>query len=300
MIQRLNNRLQRIKVNYRRFGLMNTVKYLVQNAIVKRPVNQINYYLKRKKYPQNIIFISSLPKSGSTWLSNMCSELDGFDLFAPSRWNTYISKEWDDSRWDLDIDIFSEFKNKLAVIRGHTWALPNNIDILERSDIKYLIGVRDPRDKLISEYWHSRNFPGHWAHDQATKQSIEEFISIKLKSGEFEKETLEWIRNWLKTRDLKKSIIVKYEDMLINPTKVLNRIFNFLDFKIEQKKIEYIIKKNSFDKITGRNRGESDNKKFVRKGIFGEWKTIFSKEQKSLFTEIGEDIIEKLGYQQTL
>ena len=300
MIQRLKNRLQRIKVNYRRFGLMNTVKYLVQNAIVKRPVNQINYYLKRKKYPQNIIFITSLPKSGSTWLSNMCSELEGFDLFAPNRWNTYISKEWDDSRWDLNKDIFTEFKNKLAVVRGHTWALPNNIDILVKSDLKYLIGVRDPRDKLISEYWHSRNFPEHWAHKQANEQSIEEFISIKLKSGEFEKETLEWIRNWLNTRDLEKSIIVKYEDMLNNPIKILDRIFNFLDFKIEQKKIEYIIKKNSFDKITGRRRGISDNTKFVRKGISGEWKAIFSDEQKSLFCNIGEDIIEKLGYQQTL
>jgi len=300
MIQQVKNRLQRIKVNYRRFGLLNTIKYLVKNVIVKRPINQINYYLKRKKYTQNIIFITSLPKSGSTWLSNMCSGLDGFDLFAPVKWNTYISKEWDDSRWDLDIDIFKEFSNKLAVIRGHTWALPNNIDMLEKSDLKYLIGVRDPRDKLISEYWHSRNFPGHWAHDQAHEQSIKEFISYKLESGEFEKETLEWIRNWLKNRDQKNSIIVRYEDMLDNPKKILEKIFNLLELKIEQKKIENIIEKNSFDKITGRKRGKSDNTKFFRKGISGEWKTIFNEEQKLLFSEIGEDIIEKLGYQQTL
>ena len=170
MIQLLKNRLKRIWVNYRRFGFLNTVKYLVKNVIIKRPANQINYYLKRKNYPQNIIFITSMPKSGSTWLSNMCSELNGFDLFAPTKWNTYISKTWDDSRWDLDINSFKEFRNKLAVIRGHTWALPNNIDVLERSDLKYIIGVRDPRDKLISEYWHSRNSPGHWAHDQANEQ----------------------------------------------------------------------------------------------------------------------------------
>ena len=300
MVQLLRNRLQRIKVNYRRFGLINTVKYLIQNVIVKRPVNQIKFYWKKKNYSQNIIFITSLPKSGSTWLSNMCAGLEGFDLFAPSKWNTYISEKWDDSRWDLDIDIFKEFSNKLAVIRGHTWALPNNIDVLDKSELKYLIGVRDPRDKLISEYWHSRNFPRHWANDQANEQTIHEFISYKLESGEFEKETLDWIRNWLNNRDMKKSIIIKYEDMLNNPTKVLDRIFNFLEFKIEQKKIENIIEKNSFDKITGRKRGKSDDTKFVRKGISGEWKTIFSKEQKALFSKIGEDIIEKLGYQQTL
>lgn len=300
MIKWLKNRLQRLKVNFRRFGLINTVKYLVQNAIIKRSVNQINYFLKRKKYPQNIIFITSLPKSGSTWLSNMCSGLDGFDLFAPIKWNTYIAKEWDDSRWDLEIDIFKEFRNKLAVIRGHTWAIPQNLMVLKKSNLKYIIGVRDPRDKLISEYWHSRNFPKHWAHDQTQNLSINEFITYKLESGEFEKETLNWIRNWLENCDSKKSIIIRYEDMLINLNTVLEKIFNFLGFKIEQGKIENIIEINSFDKITGRKRGENDDTKFVRKGVSGEWKTIFSKEQKSLFSKIGEDVIENLGYKPTL
>lgn len=300
MILWLKNRFHRILVNYNRFGFMNTIKYLVQNAIIKRPVNQINYYLNRKKYPQNIIFITSLPKSGSTWLSNMCADLDGFDLFAPMKWNTYIAKEWDDTRWDLEIDIFIEFRKKLAVIRGHTWAIPKNLDVLKKSNLKYIIGVRDPRDKLISEYWHSRNFPKHWAHEQANEQSIEQFITYKLESGEFEKETVEWIRNWLKYRDNEKSIIVRYEDMLKNPNHAMEEIFNFLDFKIEQKRIENIIEKNSFNKITGRKRGKSDDSKFVRKGISGEWKTIFSKEHKLLFSKIGEDVVEALEYQRTL
>ncbi len=300
MIQQIKNRLLRVKVNFQRFGLINTIKYLFINAIIKRPVNLINYYLKRKQYPQNIIFITSLPKSGSTWLSNMCSGLDGFDSFAPIKWNTYISDKWDDSRWDLDIEIFQEFINKLAVIRGHSWALSENIEVLEKSNLKYIIGVRDPRDKLISEYWHSRNFPGHWAHDQANKQSIEEFISHKFESGEFEKETINWIRNWLKNRDKKKSIIIRYEDILIDPSTVLEYIFNFLGFKIGQKKIENIIEKNSFRKITGRKSGKSDDTKFVRKGVSGEWKTIFSKDQKLQFSKIGEDVIKNLEYQPTL
>ncbi len=300
MIHWLKIRLQRVQVNFHRFGFLKTLIYLFKNIVIKRPINQINYYLKRKKYPQNIIFITSLPKSGSTWLSNMCSGLDGFDLFAPMKWNTYISKKWDDSRWDLDIDTFNEFKNKLAIIRGHTWALSNNIDVLGQAELKYLIGVRDPRDKLISEYWHSRNFPGHWAHELAHEQSIEEFISYKLESGEFEKETLNWVRNWLKKRDMKKSIIIRYEDMLTNSYTVLEKIFNFLDFKIEQSTIKNIIEKNSFDKIAGRSRGESDNTKFVRKGVSGEWEAIFNNEQKSSFSKIGEDVIKNLGYIPTL
>ncbi|MFC1565583.1 sulfotransferase domain-containing protein [Candidatus Neomarinimicrobiota bacterium] len=300
MIGRIKNRLNRIRVNIHRFGFLKTLIYLFKNVVIKRPINQINYYLKRKKYPQNIIFITALPKSGSTWLSNMCADLDGFDSFAPMKWNTYISKKWDDSRWDLEVDTFKEFINKLAVIRGHTWAIPKNIEILEATNLKYIISVRDPRDKLISEYWHSRNFPGHWAHDQVHKLSIDDFITIKLESGEFEKETLNWIRCWLKNRDLKKSMIVRYQDLLDNTNAELEKIFNFLGFKIEQSTVKNIIEQNSFNKITGRKRGESDNTKFVRKGMAGEWKTIFSMEHKLLFSKIGEDIIKDLGYETTL
>ena len=94
MFSTINNRIRRISVNLKRFGFIKTIKYLFYNGIIKRPLNRTNYFLKCEIYPQNIIFITSLPKSGSTWLSNMCAEINGFSLFAPSSWNTYISKEW--------------------------------------------------------------------------------------------------------------------------------------------------------------------------------------------------------------
>lgn len=300
MVKHINNRLKRLSVNYRRFGLINTVRYLFYNGLIKRAKNRYKYLTKGKEYPQNIIFITSLPKSGSTWLANMCAEIDGFDLFAPYKWNTYIAQQWDDTRWDLSENIFSEFSRNLAVIRGHTWATPQNIKILKKSNLKYVIGVRDPRDKLISEYYHSRNFPGHWAHAEAGKLTIEKFIAKKLNSGEFEKESLEWIRLWLKARDQANSIIIRYEDLLDKPHRVLAGLFEFLYFKIDGTIINSIINKHSFRKVTGRSRGESDDAKFVRKGIAGEWKKLFSEEHKILFNKIGEDLIEALNYEPTL
>jgi hypothetical protein len=88
--------------------------------------------------------------------------------------------------------------------------------------------------------------------------------------------------------------------MLLDPKTILEKIFNFLDFKIEHKEIENIIEKNSFNKITGRKRGKSDDTKFVRKGVSGEWNTIFNNDQKSQFSKIGEDVIKNLEYQSTL
>lgn len=296
----IQDRINRIKVNFIRFGFLPTIKYLFYNGLIKRVKNKLQYISKNKLYPQNIIFITSLPKSGSTWLSNMCAEIDGFDLFAPSQWNTYITSKWDDTRWDLNKDIFTEFNSKLAVIRGHTLATEENIKVLHESDIKYLIGVRDPRDKLISEYYHSRNFPGHWAHDLAIKKSLNEFITYKLENGEFEKETLNWLRDWIVKRNSSKSMIVKYEDILFNPSRILKKLIKFLDFNICDNKISEIVEKHSFKNVTGRDRGKSDNKQFVRKGVSGEWKNIFTHDQKALFSKIGEDIISKLKYEPTI
>ena len=230
----------------------------------------------------------------------MLADIDGFDLFAPSKWNTYISDKWDDTRWDLTDDIFNEFSNKLAVMRGHTLATDSNIQILHDFNIKYVIGVRDPRDKLVSEYYHSRNFPGHWAHDLANEKTLDKFISYKLETGEFEQETVNWIKNWIDNRDDNKSIIVKYEDLLSDPIKIFKDIVEFLNFDIDEDKIKSIVEKHSFKNVSGRDRGESDNKQFVRKGISGEWKTAFSDNQKELFSRIGEDIINKLNYEPTI
>lgn len=299
MDSKIINRLKRISVNYHRFGLIPTIKYVFYNGFIKRIINRINYITKSKKYPQNVIFITSLPKSGSTWLSNMCAEVDGFALFAPSSWNTYIANEWDDTRWDLTGNTFKEFRHNLVVMRGHTWAIPQNIKILKSSKLKYIIGIRDPRDKLISEYYHSRNFPGHWAHDEAQEKTLSEFITLKIKSGDFEKESIEWIRMWIKNRDKENSIIIKYEDLLNDTQKTITKIFQFLEFRIDKNTISQIVDKHSFRNVTGRDRGKSDDTKFVRKGVSGEWKTTFNEVQKKLFTDIGEDIIISLGYEPT-
>ena len=66
---------------------------------------------------------------------------------------------------------------------------------------------------------------------------------------------------------------------------VLEKIFNFLNYNIGQKKIVDIIESNNFHKVTRRKRGKSDDTKFIRKGVSGEWKTIFSDEQKLLFSK---------------
>ena len=280
-------------------GALRTLNKIVVNRLYKHSKSYLNYLIKHKKYSQNVIFISGLPKSGTTWIGNLFASLDGFDRFIPSKWNLHRPEKWGKYS-DLYPGFFDEFKNRLAVIKGHTWGSPYNVQILKDSGLKYIITVRDPRDKIISHYWYVQSRKNHWDHPLVLENPLSEFISYKLCSGEFEKESIDWLRVWLANRDKEKSIIVRYEDMISDTYVEMNKILDFLGINCRKSEVNSIIDLNSFKKISGRNLGEEDNKSFLRKGVYGEWKTIFNENQKKIFSNLGEDIIKSLGYEQTI
>lgn len=107
---------------------------LERTAIVG--MSYINFILKAHKYPQNLIFITGLGKSGSTWICNIFSSLDGFNRFTPLGWNM--------ETLDLYPTFFNEFKNRLAVVKGHTWGTYGNVQMLKDSGLKYVVTVKGP------------------------------------------------------------------------------------------------------------------------------------------------------------
>ena len=210
-----------------------------------------------------------------------------------------MAEDWDMQQWDLYNGMFGEFKHYLAVIRGHTQGTPANISLLNESGLKFLITIRDPRDKLISEYWHSRNYPLHWQRDVDWKMDLTEFISYKLDSEKFSSQSLEWLRSW-NTNRTAAAMIIKYEELLADTRGTLAGAFRFLGIECDAERIQAIVKRQDFKRVSGRKRGLEDNKKFVRKGVAGEWREIFTPDQKERFSLIGEDVIRDLGYQGTL
>lgn len=295
------NRWRRIKAVYGRHGLARTVSYIWTEGLVKRMQASRSYRAYAGRYPQTIIFIAAFPKSGSSWIRDMFASLHGFAAYAPSQWNTSIPTGWDeDRRWDLYPGIFNEFDKKLTVIRGHTRGDRGNTGILDAAGLKYIVTIRDPRDRLISEYWHSRNFPGQWQSELAHRLSLEEFISYKLESGEFRVESLGWLESWLPHRDKGAAHFVRYEEMLQGPQKTFGEALAFMGFEVDSAIVDGIVSDHSFERATGRVRGRADDSQFQRKGVAGEWREIFSAAQNQQFLEMGAGIIRELGYAATM
>lgn len=297
-MSRLINELTRIKVLYQRLGVKQLAG-IVATAVGKRIRGRVGFWRHRSKYPHNILFIAGMPKSGSTWLADMLSDLPGFEPFTPADWDLehQVGAHGEHALSDQS---FAPYRHVLAVIKGHTWGTPENVDVLRRMNLKHLVLVRDPRDVLISKYWFVRKTPHHMEYELAMESTLSEYITIKLKNGSFDHKTLDWARLWLKNRDPELSRIVRYRDQIRQPFELLKAQLDFLGFDVGDDVVRRIVKRHSFEKVTGRKRGMEDTGSVVRRATTGEWEKVFSKEQKREVFEQGEDVIEALGLPPTL
>ena len=295
----LTARYGRIKLVARIGGPGLVLKKIVLGGMLKPVANSLNYYRKKGKYPRNIIFIAGFPKSGSTWFARMLADLDGFAPFTPRRWATEPAKAWKPAH-DLYDGLFEEFSRRLAVIKGHTWGTDDNMALLRASGLRYFVTVRDPRDQIISSYWFIRSRPLHREWKLVQSLSLEEFITHKLESGVYAREELAWLRSWIDRLDEDQVALIKYEDLLADTERMMHRACAHLNFTCGDEEIRVIVERNSFARLAGRPRGVEDRSNFVRKGVAGEWRTVFSESQKRLFARIGEDVIAQFGYAPTL
>jgi hypothetical protein len=228
----------------------------------------------------------------------MLASLPGFREFTPIEWATRVSDQWSPVNPLYD-GVFNEFRHRLAVVKGHTWGTDENVRRLREAGRPYFITVRDPRDQIISAYWYIRRQPIHWDYDKAMSLSLQEYITHKLESGEHEREELNWLRDWLHRRgDL--AYLVRYEDLLDEPKTVMADVFEHADIEVSEDALHRIVEAHRFESKTGRERGAENTDSFVRKGVSGEWTDVFTDKQRQLYADIGKDVIEALGYPQTL
>ncbi|GEM_PF-3216694 len=295
----LNDRFGRIKLVARLGGPGLVVKKILLGGILKPAVNSLNYHRKKGKYPRNIIFIAGFPKSGSTWFARMLAGIDGFAPFTPRRWATKPAKEWKPAH-DLYPGVFEEFAHRLAVVKGHTWGTEDNVALLRASGLRYFVTVRDPRDQIISSYWYIRSRPLHREWKLAQALSLEEFITHKLNSGVYAREELAWLRSWVDRLGEEQAALIRYEDLLADTCRIMRMACAHLGFACADEEIRAIVERNSFARLAGRPRGVEDRSSFVRKGVTGEWRTVFNEAQKRQFARIGEDVLSRFGYAPTL
>jgi len=198
-------------------------------------------------------------------------------------------------------------------------------DILTETSIIYpeakvIHIIRDGRDVAVSrmhQLWKtakdlggiSELEPEELAKRQAFYQSPQQFLA----SGEgiFLEERLrntaeDWSENVGRAVEDGPTLLrdiyteVRYEDLLERPEEESKRLLEFLGADAGEKTIGRCVEAASFEGRSGRERGQENytlHHGKHRKGVAGDWKNVFTEQDRATFKEVAGDLLIKLGYE---
>ncbi len=246
-------------------------------------------------WPQRVIFIAGLPKSGTTWLAQLLGAVPGYRF----RW----PRDPDDCVYNHDIcdAAFASLPWDLySVVKLHTRYTPANLAVIEKYKVRTVVMYRDLRDQCVSRYFHVLYDPRHRHHQYYNEVSKEEGLShcIEITLEEY----LAWIRDWLPliARHPDRFHEVRYEELRVAPVVVLTRVLEFYGIQLPEEQIAEIVKrtasKTKFD-LRANLRWRSGT---ARKGVVGDWRSHFSDGHVQRFKEACGRFLIELGYEKDM
>lgn len=154
-------------------------------------------------------------------------------------------------------------------------------------EARYVIVVRDGRDSGLSS-WH------HFSNQGSEPLPLASFLE-------------RWVpEHWsplataaidLRRRLPGRSVLVRYEDLVAEPEATAKTIFAFLGVDTSPVAVRPCIEATSFPKVSGgRAPGDERPDEFFRKGIAGDWRTVFGPAEIAAFSTAGMEINRLLGY----
>jgi hypothetical protein len=222
-------------------------------------------------------------RTGTNWFRKIFEQVAGYyGLCCCGVWNNPDSN---------DCDIY---------IDHHSRSIPSSHGEFRATHI-----IRDPRDILVSGYFFHRWTNESWANEKNKiyeGHSYKEHItSLSQEDGFlFEMDRLQEDVKAMVAWDYAQPNVLelRYEDVVTNEIDQFYRMFEHYRFKQSAMKIvEKCVRANSFERVTGRKRGEIADKKHLRSGACGDWQEYFTPKVKEVFKErMGSALIE-LGYE---
>jgi hypothetical protein len=112
------------------------------------------------------------------------------------------------------------------------------------------------------------------------------------------------VQSWLESRDGTDLWAVRYEDLLQDTQRELERMVRFVGLSSTPDTLDHAVRASGFDQMRkleetqGRPYGDSAHQ-FVRRGTAGQWKSQFDEECKAIFKSRANDLLREIGYVNT-
>jgi len=267
------------------------------------------------------IFLASYPKSGNTWLRSIIGNFYNFDkefslndvksiplLSIKKHFIEFDNKVYINNN-DLHFDWISENIIKCQNLLNNK---PNHLNIFKTHSARhrnftnetvnagFIYIVRDPRDIIVS----LKNFSG-----KEIDKIIDEFLfskSLMITTNGAQELLSTWelnVQSWLNYNSVAR-LIIKYEDLKLNPKEIILNIKEFLNkihslnINLRDQDIDKIVENTNFNnlrKLEDKNGFDEASKhsKFFRSGSSNQWKDVLTNTQINL---IEKNLKSLMGY----
>jgi hypothetical protein len=236
------------------------------------------------------VFIVSYPKSGNTWTRFLIGNL--------------IHQDEPVTFANVELKVPSIYIHPDRVLRSRPRILKSH-ECFDPRYSKVLYIVRDPRDVAVSTYHYFIKMGR--IPDSCT---MLEFVPRWIKQ-EFEPTYGPWgdhVQSWLSTRqDSGRFLLLRYEDMLENTHKELERIAHFLRLTSSTARLDRAIELSTADRMRKLEKSEGQkwtmiksgrkDRPFVRSARAGDWRSVLPPESLAQIEEAWGSIMQVLGYE---
>jgi hypothetical protein len=151
---------------------------------------------------------------------------------------------------------------------------------------KVVVMFRNPKDTLVSFYHFYKALRALGPYTGTWNEFFEIIKNKQLIYGDWFEYTLAW---W-KLRNEPNVLILKYEEMKLNPVCNIKKLANFMDRELTQTQLDAIVQATSFNAMKDNSSvNYTDNAfmtkgtTFMRKGVIGDWKNHFTVAQNTYF-----------------
>ena len=270
------------------------------------------------------IFLASYPKSGNTWLRSIIGNFYNFEkefslndlksiplLSIKKHFNEFQNKVYINNN-ELHFDwvsqniikcqkILNNKLNHLNIFKTHSVRHKNFTNETVNAGFIYI--VRDPRDIIVS----LKNFSG-----KEIDKTIDEFLfskSLMITTNGAQELLSTWelnVQSWLNYTSVPR-LIIKYEDLKLNPKEIILNIKKFLNkihslnINLRDQDIDKIVENTNFNnlkKLEDKNGFDEAtiHSNFFRSGTSNQWKDVLTNTQINLIEKNLKSMMRYFNY----
>ncbi|XP_078667043.1 sulfotransferase 1A1-like isoform X1 [Branchiostoma floridae x Branchiostoma belcheri] len=244
------------------------------------------------------VIIVGFPKAGNHWCAEIVNNVlraagktseATMDPEAPGRILEFDDEIGDETRTN---HLFLEGKPSPRLICTHLhreFAPPGVAS--PTGNTKIISIMRNPKDTAVS-YYHFSTKLGDNEDDWGT--FADNFLQGRWEYGDFYRHIL----GWWELRDDPHFLFLKYEDMKKDTKGAVEKVATFLEVELEEAQVASIVETCTFRNLKVVYDKSTDigcRSIIARKGIAGDWKSMFTDEQNAAFDAKYEENLEGTG-----